>query len=160
MTDNKETNRVYEVGYLVLPSIPEEKLEVIVTQLKKHVSDNSGEFISEEDPKSRRLAYQMEKRTEAGNERISSAYFGWLKFEMPAENAVALKEKLSGMPELLRFLIMKTVRESTYTPKMLPREEAEQEEVSSEGPSEESESQGSEPEEDLDKSIDALVTEE
>lgn len=109
--------RIYEVGYLLLPSIPEEKVPEHVTAIKGVITQAGGTFISEEDPTSRRLAYEMVKRIGTKNERFRSAYFGWVKFEVNGEELPAVKEKLDSMESILRSLIVKTVREDTYVPR-------------------------------------------
>jgi ribosomal protein S6 len=143
--ENREDSlRVYEVGYLLLPSIPEEKLAEHVATLKKFVADGSGKLISEENPQSRPLAYEMVKSIGTRNEKFNSAYFGWMKFELPAESIAPLQEQLTAHEAVLRFLLIKTTREATYVPRRIEQE------VSSEE---------SETPEVLDKKIDELVQE-
>jgi len=45
------------------------------------------------------------------------AYFGWIKFELEPDSVLQLKENLEQNDSLLRFLIIKTVRENTLVPK-------------------------------------------
>ncbi len=133
MTEKGE-RRIYEVGYLLLPSIPEEHLAKEVSEIKKLISDAGGEFISEEDPKLRPLAYEMVKLVGTRNEKFRSAYFGWVKFETTAPEVLVLKEKFDSKESILRHLLVKTVREDTYVPRGLATDEdgAQSEEVSSE----------------------------
>lgn len=124
--DNREDSlRVYEVGYLLLPSIPEEKLADQVLALKKFIADGDGKIISEENPYSRTLAYEMVKTVGTRNEKFRSAYFGWIKFEIPAESVPALQTALKSSESILRFLLIKTTREETYVPRRSEEEVAE-----------------------------------
>ncbi len=163
MTDNnieKEegNSRVYEVGYLLLPSIPEEKISDLVSAIKKMIAEAKGEIISQGDPQSKTLSYEMVKTIGTKNERFRTAYFGWIKFEMDAENILGLQEKLRATQEILRFLLIKTVREDTTS--SFVRIDEEDATPSTEEPlakiSEDSSTEDVSTEE-LDKSIDEMV---
>ncbi len=153
MTDSNEVMpqekslRVYEVGYLLLPSIPEEKLPEETTRLKSLIAQLGGEVISEEDPQARPLSYEMVKQVGTKNERFTNAYFGWVKFESMPEVAVELKKKLDLDQSFLRFLIVKTVRENVLAAAKKEREDALRAE---EGDAEEG---------NIDQKIDELVSE-
>ncbi len=110
-------NRVYEVGYLLLPSIPEEQVSSHVSLIKKLIEGTGGELVSSEDPKLRHLSYEMKKLVGTNSVGFRSAYFGWLKFEMSAEGALELKVGLDKNESILRYLLIKTVRENTYIPR-------------------------------------------
>jgi ribosomal protein S6 len=122
LESGSDTLRVYEVGYLLLSSIPEEKVPDEVSRIKSFITSAGGTMISGENPEMRPLAYQMEKHIATRNERFDSAYFGWMTFEAAPALAVALKAELDGMESVLRFLIMKTVREVAVAPKKAPKE--------------------------------------
>lgn len=122
LESGSDTLRVYEVGYLLLSSIPEEKVPDEVSRIKSFIESQGGKMISGENPELRPLAYRMEKHIATRNERFDSAYFGWMTFEVAPAGAVALKTELDGMESVLRFLIMKTVREVAVAPKKAPKE--------------------------------------
>lgn len=147
--------RVYEVGYLLLPSVPEERVQSEVLKIKDLIKEAQGTLISEEDPKYRTLAYEMVKRTSAtGIMRYTEAYFGWMKFEADASHLPLMKDKLDHSDTVLRYLLVKTVREDTFRS---PTKAEDEETTGNE--------QGNVPAvvraspEELDKSIDALVAE-
>lgn len=123
MIQEGKGNRVYEVSYLLLPSIPEEQVPTHVAEIKKMIEGAGGQFISEEDPKLRHLAYEMIKLVGTRNERYKTAYFGWVKYEAPVESAISLKTQFDAKEEILRHLIVKTVREDTYVPTVIAEEE-------------------------------------
>lgn len=54
---------IYEVGYLLVPTIAEENVGGEVTTLKDNLSSNGASFISEEFPKFIDLAYEMSRLT-------------------------------------------------------------------------------------------------
>lgn len=123
MIEGGNENRVYEVSYLLLPSIPEEQVPTHVAEIKKMIEGAGGQFISEEDPKLRHLAYEMIKLVGTRNERYKTAYFGWVKYEAPAQSAIDLKVLFDAKEEILRHLIIKTVREDTFVPTVVEEEE-------------------------------------
>lgn len=115
--------KIYEVGYLLAPTLSEEEVPTIVGNLKELVSSLKGEFISEEMPKMIPLAYTMLKVVQNVRSKFDDAYFGWVKFEMDSVGILELKKKLDLDPNIIRFLILKTVRENTLAQKRFPAKE-------------------------------------
>jgi len=112
----KETSTsVYEVGYLLLPSIAEENLGAEVTALKDSLINLGGTMISDEYPKMMELAYEMSRSIANKKQKFTYGYFGWFKFDATSENAVVIKEMLDKNEKLIRYLFIKTVRESTMS---------------------------------------------
>ena len=117
-SENTEINlRVYELGYLLVPTISEENMPGVYSNLKDLVVSLGGEMISDEMPKMISLAYTMLKVTQNIRNKFDSAYFGWVKFEINPEKVLELKKKLDIDPNFIRFLILKTVRENTIAAK-------------------------------------------
>jgi hypothetical protein len=46
-----------------------------------------------------------------------ASYFGWVKFEVVPAGAKAIDKKLKSEDNILRFILVKTVRENTMVPK-------------------------------------------
>lgn len=116
-TDMSGDPRVYEVGYLFVPTISEEELPASYGNLKELISSFGGQIISDEMPKMITLAYQMLKVVANIRSKFNTAYFGWVKFEMDPAKVLELKKKLDLSPEIIRFLIIKTVKENTIATK-------------------------------------------
>jgi len=116
-------NRIYEVGYLVLPTLPEDKVAAAVGDLKAALEKSNAVVISDENPRVTRLAYSIEKVIDNKKNKFDTAYFGWVKFEAPAEAAQDLKGSLDRNEKFVRFMIIKTVRENTMAPKKVFRPE-------------------------------------
>ncbi|KKT18290.1 MAG: hypothetical protein UW02_C0033G0012 [Candidatus Nomurabacteria bacterium GW2011_GWB1_43_7] len=120
----KDTNsRVYELGYLLVPSISEEDLPVVYGNLRELVMSLGGVGISDEVPKMITLAYAMSKVIANVRNKFNTAYFGWTKFTMDSDKVSELKKKLDLNPNFIRFLIIKTVKESTIAAKRFVRGE-------------------------------------
>lgn len=162
-TEHKETGekmQVYEVGYLIVPSVPEEKVTDEVSFIHSQIEKNGGAIIAEEFPKIRELSYSMSQSIESKKHNYDSAYFGWVKFEMPVLGLAKIEEQLKQSKNILRHLTMKTIRENTMFSERIPNIAKKPEDLS---PKDE---QGAPPvveekkvvlEDDIDKSIDALV---
>lgn len=109
--------RVYELGYLLVPTLSEENISASYTALKDLIVSLSSEIISDEMPKILNLAYPMQKMTANIRSKFDTAYFGWIKFEMNRDKVLNLKKKLSLDPNIIRFLILKTIRDNTIAAK-------------------------------------------
>jgi ribosomal protein S6 len=117
MEEKEAKMTVYEVGYLMVPTIAEENVGGEVTTLKDMLSENGAQFISDEYPKMMELAYEMSRSIANKKAKFSTGYFGWVKFEIPTENILTVKASLDKNESIIRFLLIKTVRESTMSPK-------------------------------------------
>ncbi|MCX6755070.1 MAG: 30S ribosomal protein S6 [Candidatus Nomurabacteria bacterium] len=113
--------RVYEVGYLLSNAIEEGDVAAEYGNLKELVSSLGGEIISDEMPKDIELAYTIEKVIANIKHKFNNAYFGWVKFAMDPEKVLELKKKLDLDVKIVRFLILKTVRENTVATKKFAR---------------------------------------
>ncbi len=154
---------VYEVSYILLPSLAESEIPAKVGSLKDLITQAGGAVVSYEDPILIDLAYPMIRVTPTTRVKVGSGYFGWVKFELSQEEVGKVKNKLDSDGEVVRYLIVKTVKENTLlNGKMnLAREDrkkeepVEPEEVASEIEVETKEVSA----EEVDKSIDELVVE-
>jgi ribosomal protein S6 len=117
MQNDGPLRRVYELGYLLVPSITEENVAGEATALKDIILSFGALPISEEYPKLMGLAYDMEAVINNKKEHFETGYFGWFKFELAPEQLALLESKLKLSDKLIRFLLIKTVRESTMASK-------------------------------------------
>ncbi len=109
--------RIYELGYLLVPTIVPEEVGAIYGNLKELIVSFGGEIISDEMPKMVSLAYSMQKVTSNVRNKFTNAYFGWTKFDMDSQKVLELKKKVDLDPNFIRFLILKTVKENTIAAK-------------------------------------------
>jgi len=156
---------IYELGYHILSSLSEDELQEEVGALKGMIEKVGGVFVAEEAPVMFRLAYTIVRSVGGRREKYDTSYFGWMKFELPFGTAHTLQEELEKRESILRFLIIKTVREDTRAGKRIfqVKEEgisAPSRKTDSPVVSEEKKvSQEPVSEEDLDRTIDELVVE-
>ncbi len=112
--------QVYEIGYMLISSIPEEKVTAEVAKLKDSLLKKGAEFLGEEAAELKTLAYQMTKKIGPTHHRFDTGYFGWFKFELPAKEIEGIKKSFEENPHMLRMLLITTVRENTYLGKKSP----------------------------------------
>ncbi|PIR68543.1 hypothetical protein COU49_00680 [Candidatus Nomurabacteria bacterium CG10_big_fil_rev_8_21_14_0_10_35_16] len=115
--NNKTDKRVYELGYLLVPTLSPEEVPILLNELKETVSSFEGDHISEDMPKLINLAYPMIKVVSNVRSKFDTGYFGWFKFFMDPEKVLELKKKVDLDPNIIRFLILKTVQENTLASK-------------------------------------------
>ena len=114
----KEAGKIYELAYIFVPTIPEENIPAEAGNLKEMLAHLGAIAIGEDFPKLIPLAYEMEKTISNKKQKFDSGYFGWFKFELEPENAIKLDEDLRRKENIIRFMIIKTVRENTMPRKM------------------------------------------
>ncbi|MBP6912095.1 MAG: 30S ribosomal protein S6 [Candidatus Pacebacteria bacterium] len=118
--EEKETKtQVYELSFHLAPEIGDENVAKEFGDIKASIEAEGGVCFSEEMPTLIQLAYEIEKKIDNKKETYNKGYFGWIKFEMSAESLSALKIKLESMNTIVRFLLIKTVKESTLAPKKI-----------------------------------------
>ncbi len=108
---------IYEVGYIMVPTIAEENLGGEVTEFKDSLLEKGVVFISDEYPKMTELAYEMSSSVDNKKQKFSYGYFGWVKFECSTVQSKEVKDLLDKNEKLVRYLLIKTVRESTMSVK-------------------------------------------
>jgi ribosomal protein S6 len=115
MNEDTKTEKatVYEVGFHIVPTVSPEHLAVEVEAVKGILGKVGATIIGEEFPRMIPLSYPMLKVVGPKRDYFETAYFGWVKFEAEPKAAVELKNALDLSEKVLRFLIVKTVRENT-----------------------------------------------
>jgi ribosomal protein S6 len=112
--------KIYEIGYHLISSIAEEQIPAEVEKIKAYLTKENAIILSEETPKLRPLAYSIKKSFEGTYKTFDKAYFGFIKFELPEAGDIKIIDSaLKNNLNVLRYLVIKTVRENTmYSPKM------------------------------------------
>lgn len=151
---SKEGMQVYEVGFHIAPFVGDENVAHEVSAIKDALEKIKAETIAEDFPRLRPLAYPIDKLIKGDKKIANEAYFGWIKFEAPTEAIDGFKKEMEKRENVIRFLIIKTVRESTlYGVKFLKDKEMKREKHENEKDEPKQEIN----EVELDKSIDSLV---
>ncbi len=112
-TFEESEGRVYELGFHLLPTVAEADVPVQFSQLKSTIEKQGGTFISESAPKLIKLSYSMSKTIKAEKMHYTNAYFGWVKFTLSPEKLEAVEKDIKAFDPMLRYIVVKTVAEST-----------------------------------------------
>jgi ribosomal protein S6 len=123
MTEINETtvdSRVYEISFIFDNKLDEEAALEKGNAIKQSIATLGGSFISEEAPYMRELAYEMVRVVNNVNIRFNEGYFGWIKFELDGQKVKELEKGLKSDEQLVRFMVVTTVRENTVYTKRAP----------------------------------------
>lgn len=123
MTNENEItvdSRIYEISFIFDNKLDEEAALAKSNAIKQSIATLGGSFISEEAPYMRELAYEMVRVVNNVNVRFNEGYFGWIKFEMTADKVAELEKGLKLDDQVVRYLVVKTVRENTVFTKRAP----------------------------------------
>jgi ribosomal protein S6 len=96
-------NKTYELDYLLNPSIKDEEYNDFSDKIRDMIAKKSGMMVSNGEKKLMPLAYPIKKET--------SAVFGWIKFVSGPETIADLKNLLEKQDSVLRFLIIKPLKD-------------------------------------------------
>jgi ribosomal protein S6 len=91
-----------------------------VEKIKAYLAKEKAIIISEEAPKLRPLAYSIKKAFGGTYKTFDKAYFGFIKFGLGEEGDIKnIDLSMKNNESVLRYLVIKTVRENTmYSPKI------------------------------------------
>ncbi len=154
-TQGDERLQVYEIGFHIVPIVSVDTLPAEVNAIRSLIENNGGAIIAEDAPKSKSLAYTLSRMRAGKKENFDTAFFGWIKFEGSSASINTIKEGVEKNENILRYLIIKTVRESTLASivKAPVREKAAEDKK----PSDEDKPKMTD--EDMDKTIEEMVKE-
>ena len=150
---------VYESSFILAPSLAEEQVSSAVNLLEQKVKELDGEVLSSEAPALVDLAYPIIKIIQTSRQKYTSGYFGWTKFEVPVESLKDIEKFLKENKDIIRFLIIKTVKENTLLHGKMFLKKEEPSKVKFEAPVQEIPPEELSTPEEIDKSIDQLVIE-
>lgn len=105
--------KVYELAFHFVPTIAEADVPVQFSHLKAIIEKQGGEFIAEEVPRLMKLSYEISQTIKAVKKHYDHGYFGWVKFTLAAENLAVVEKEVKASENILRYLLIKTVKENT-----------------------------------------------
>lgn len=169
MTDSIELRepRVYELSFLLMPTVAEDEVAGHLEAIKKIVTDNGGLPIADGEVDFIDLAYEMRISVDNVWQKFNQAYFTWMKFDITPEKVAVLNELLSDYDTIIRYLLIKSDRDADIArPRLLPSQKAtredeiaEEQEASSDDADTSGDVEEAQPvnEDELDKHIDEMV---
>ncbi len=156
----KDSRPLYEIGFHVVPTVEESKVTDVVNALKAEISKVGGELVSEEAPQKMVLSYVIERATSGKREKYTESYFGWLRFVVEERSGIsAVETHLRADKNILRYLFVQALPEEVQAPRRAVFSSNRLEGETIKKPTATPEAPAAEiSEEDLNKSIDALVS--
>ena len=109
--------RIYELSFIFSPLLSPEDMVHKFGDLKNLLTVSGAQFITEEIPRLIPLAYTMVATIGNKKYKFNNGYFGWVKFELNQEGVLNLKDSLKTNEDIVRHLLIKTVRENTLAPR-------------------------------------------
>lgn len=103
--------QVYELGYHILPTVSEDELEKEVNAITEVLKSVNADFVGERFPAQVTLAYPIDKKIDGKREEFTSAYFGWIAFEIKGSDVHSVHDALASNENVLRFILTKTSRD-------------------------------------------------
>jgi ribosomal protein S6 len=152
---NDQGRPVYELGFHVVPTVGDEGVSAVVEKVRAALGD--AELINEGAPRKITLSYQVERSVSGKREKFTESYFGFIKFATERETLPGIQEALRGIPAVLRFLIIETVREDVVAPRRAVFTSDRLEGKTIEKPVAAKETPAEVSQEELDKSLEALT---
>ncbi len=104
--DTNENTTVYEIGYLLAPTIPENEAVEIETSLHQHITDTDGVVLASQSPEMRELSYEIEVRDEGEKRQFSRGQFGWVQFQLKPEQVNEVESVFTKSDDVIRHLLI------------------------------------------------------
>lgn len=146
---------VYEIGYHLVPTVAEDAVAGEAAKIRAMLGD--AEIITDETPHKLTFSYVIERPGAGRREKYGEGYFGFIKFAIDKEHINGIEDALRANHTILRYLLITTTREeiaptrrAVFTSDRLEGETLKKPVAVEEKAAEVSE-------EELDKSIDAIV---
>ena len=102
--------QTYEVGYHLLPTLSEDEAQAATKDLMNFLKKEGATAVGDKAPVKIDLAYAIEKRIAGKLTDFSTAYFGWVAFEVPPKNIETVKKFMDTNPSVLRYLMISTTK--------------------------------------------------
>lgn len=100
-----EESRNYELAFHLNPDLDEAKVAELKQALEKDITASGGVITFAKEPEKIRLSYAINHKT--------NSYFGYFQFALSeGENLEHLNAQLKLMPDVIRYLIIKTASEA------------------------------------------------
>jgi len=108
-TDERELV-AYELAYHVLPTVAEGEVDTVTNTVKGIITSHGGTIFDEEAAQRFELAYEIEKYLDGKYRRFSSAYFGWIRFQLDAAAVEELMAEVDANKHILRHLLVRLTK--------------------------------------------------
>ncbi len=109
--------KVYEIGYLLVPLVPEaDKLSIVDEVITSNIKSKGGVVITDMAPEMRKLEYTIRKMMNNKYAKFSDAYFGAIKFELNPADVASINEVVKKSDHILRYILIESSRNNEAKP--------------------------------------------
>lgn len=105
-TDTNETTEIYEVGFLLAPTIPEDQVTAIDNDMHEKITEAGGEIVASQSPEMRELSYEIEVKDEGEKRQFTRGQFGWVQFSLNPADVDAVEKIFITSDEVIRHLLV------------------------------------------------------
>jgi len=105
-TDTNENSNVYEVGYLLAPTLPEDEVADTESALHEQITAAGGSIVAHETPEMRELSYEIEIKDESGTQAFDHGQFGWVQFSLNSVDLDDVESAFIKDDEVIRHLLV------------------------------------------------------
>jgi ribosomal protein S6 len=114
MEDDKESEaKLYELGFLLDPVIPEDAVAGETAKISQLVESHGGKIEVAGTPSLRALAYTVEIARAGKRYKYDQAHFSWLKFWLVPGEIEGLEHGVKKMVSVIRHLLVRGTMAST-----------------------------------------------
>ncbi|MFM2424247.1 MAG: hypothetical protein RLZZ70_638 [Candidatus Parcubacteria bacterium] len=107
---NEQEFVAYELAYHVLPTVAEGEVAGVTAALTALITQAGGTITGQEAAERFELAYEISKYLEGKYRRFSSAYFGWIRFTLPAAALPAVTLEVELHKLILRSMVIRLTK--------------------------------------------------
>lgn len=105
-TDTNENITIYEVGFLLAPTIPEDQVKAIETDMHEQITDAGGDIVASQSPEMRELSYEIEVKDEGEKRQFSRGQFGWVQFNLKPHQVDDVEKIFITADDVIRHLLV------------------------------------------------------
>ena len=111
----KETT--YEVGFHLIPTLSDAQVVEAVTAVRAALLQEGAVVLREQAPERMTLSYRIERSISGKREKYTESYFGWIQFSAERLAIPVLSEIYRGTYSILRFIIIETTANEMVKPR-------------------------------------------
>lgn len=104
--DTNENTSVYEIGYLLAPTIPEDEVGEVEDKLHQKITDHGGDVVASQSPEMRELSYEIEVSSEGEQRQFSRGQFGWVQFTLATDSVEEVESTFIKENDVIRHLLI------------------------------------------------------
>ena len=119
---NKKDTKIYHIGFHIIPTLDKNGVSAAYKKIVDDVA-KVGTIIEQEETQEIELAYTIrhhKRNTDGTYDTFSEAHFGTIKFEAEPAKIPALKKSTETDTNIMRCLVIETIKEETRVGDILP----------------------------------------